>query len=149
MKVTKEVREYMAAIGRKGGAKGKGTDWRREVCRNAINARWRAYRARKQAELEKAKAESETILPVPVLAEPPVVPKAMDTSEARESNNESAGPTQGKPNALASDSRGGQTDLSGTDVAGVSDSPATTVHDKPDIAESEPPCPPVPLHHLA
>src|SRR5262249_37578392 len=52
------------------------------------------------------KTEIENILsPAPVLAEP--AGSIQGRGEARDSNDESAEPTQGKPNALASDSRGG------------------------------------------
>jgi hypothetical protein len=57
--ITKTVRKYMADIGRKGGQAGKGTEWRREVCKHAAIVRWRAYRERKQQEAEKAEAKQE------------------------------------------------------------------------------------------
>jgi hypothetical protein len=47
------IRQYMAEIGRKGGRSGKGTVWRKEVCRHAAIVRWRAYRAQQKAEARK------------------------------------------------------------------------------------------------
>lgn len=46
------VRAYMAEIGRRGGKSGKGTKWRKEVCRHAAVMRWRQHRA-KMRELDK------------------------------------------------------------------------------------------------
>jgi hypothetical protein len=54
-----EVRKYMAEIGRKGGSAGKGTDWRREVCKHAAVVRWRAHRERKRIEAEEDKERQE------------------------------------------------------------------------------------------
>ena len=51
------VRKYMAKIGRKGGAAGRGTEWRREACRHAVTIRWRNYREKKRKEAEAKEAE--------------------------------------------------------------------------------------------
>jgi hypothetical protein len=59
--IKKSVRKYMAAIGRKGGAAGKGTEWRREVCRHAAIVRWRDYREKKRLEAEKTETEKESV----------------------------------------------------------------------------------------
>ena len=54
--ISKEARAYMAQIGRKGGKSGKGTKWRREACRHAAIARWRACREQKRLLGEQAEA---------------------------------------------------------------------------------------------
>lgn len=63
------VRRYFSEIGKKGGLAGKGTHWRREVCRQAAITRWRAYYERKRKaalRLERKKAEPEpAVAPVP------------------------------------------------------------------------------------
>ena len=46
--VPKVVSEYMADLGRKGGAAGKGDEKRRELNRKAAQARWAKYRAAKK-----------------------------------------------------------------------------------------------------
>jgi hypothetical protein len=55
------IRQYLSEIGKRGGASGKGTAWRSEVCRHAAIVRWRAYRARmkRKAEREEAKKRAE------------------------------------------------------------------------------------------
>jgi hypothetical protein len=50
--VPKVVSEYMADLGRKGGAAGKGDQKRRELNRKAAKARWDKYRAQKRANNE-------------------------------------------------------------------------------------------------
>jgi hypothetical protein len=48
----------MAEIGRKGGKAGKGTAWRREVCRHAAIVRWRAHYERERLRAERAEARA-------------------------------------------------------------------------------------------
>ena len=47
-KVPKAISDYMAELGRKGGAAGKGDPKRRELNRKAAQARWAKYRAAKK-----------------------------------------------------------------------------------------------------
>ena len=50
--VPKVVSDYMADLGRNGGAAGKGDEKRRELNRKAAKARWDKYRAEKRANNE-------------------------------------------------------------------------------------------------
>ena len=69
------VRQYLKEIGKKGGSAGKGTAWRREVCRHAAVVRWRTYRERKRLAAQKAEeAEQKPTEQVPV--ETPEAPAA-------------------------------------------------------------------------
>ena len=62
--ISEAMRTYLAEIGRRGGASGKGTQWRREACKHAAAVRWRNYYAKKRKEAERReemakKAETE------------------------------------------------------------------------------------------
>ena len=70
------IKEYFARIGRKGGASGKGKQWRRAICKHAANVRWRTYRIKKRKEQERKEAreaekqklrEEFTVHPEPVV----------------------------------------------------------------------------------
>jgi len=55
--IPESVRLYMAAIGRKGGASGKGTEWRRAACQHAAQVRWRVYAEKKRKQAEAKESE--------------------------------------------------------------------------------------------
>jgi hypothetical protein len=57
-------------------------------------------------------ATAQNNFPVPVLAEPRTEGSNLETGEARESNNESAPTTKGKPTSLSANSRDGENLLS-------------------------------------
>lgn len=46
MKISKDVRAFLSAIGAKGGAAGKGSDLRRELNRKAVQVRWAKHKKR-------------------------------------------------------------------------------------------------------
>jgi len=59
--MTDEIRRYMAEIGKKGGASGKGQKWRSEACRHAAVVRWRTYREQKRLRAEKRERERSAV----------------------------------------------------------------------------------------
>jgi len=59
--ISKSARKYLSEIGKRGGKSGKGTQWRREACKHAAIARWRAYREKQARDAEQKELEAEKI----------------------------------------------------------------------------------------
>src|SRR5215831_5139314 len=61
MNDNESVRKYLSEIGTKGGRSGKGTKWRKAVCRHAAVIRWRKYREKQRIdELAAQRMEEKT-----------------------------------------------------------------------------------------
>src|SRR5215471_12771256 len=61
MNDNESVRKYLSEIGTKGGRSGKGTKWRKAVCRHAAVIRWRKYREKQRIdELAARRMEEKT-----------------------------------------------------------------------------------------